>query len=264
MAATKGSRDLPALRAELDALLEDEATRIEARRRDVARTRDLLAVVARAGGSSGESAIEPLPLDLAPATVSQLLRECDGDVRNLVLVLDEGPALDEEAMRSAQARILAGNAYRTIYPAEGLELPTSLSWVRSWAAAGEVQRLLPSVTTEFAVFGGDAVVTVARWGDITSGYAISRHPFVITLFTEYFEELWSKAQPMAVAFGEHKDDEGLLELLALGLKDEAVARLLGLGLRTVRRRIAALMALHGVGTRYQLGLAIGSARPDSR
>jgi DNA-binding NarL/FixJ family response regulator len=69
---------------------------------------------------------------------------------------------------------------------------------------------------------------------------------------------------MSVATGDHKDDARLLELLALGIKDEAIARLLGLGLRTVRRRIAGLMALHGVDTRYQLGLAIGSGRPDSR
>lgn len=114
------------------------------------------------------------------------------------------------------------------------------------------------------MFGDDAVVTIARWNDLTSGYSISRNPLVIALFSAYFDELWAKAQPMSVAIGEHKDDERLLELLALGLKDEAIARLLGLGLRTVRRRIAALMAVHGVDTRYQLGRAIGSGRPDSR
>ena len=46
----------------------------------------------------------------------------------------------------------------------------------------------------------------------------------------------------------------------MGLKDEAIARFLGLGLRTVRRRIAALMSLHGVDTRFQLGAALASTR----
>jgi len=250
-------------RVELEAIFEEEAAQLELRRRELARARDLLGTLNLFGGR-GESALEHLPLELAAGTVSQLLREAQGEMRNLVLVLDEGPALDEEAIRQAQARILAGHRHRTIYPAHSLDLPASVQWVRSWAAAGEDQRLLPSVQTEFAVFGQDAVVSVSRWGDLSSGYAISRHPLVVAVFSAYFDALWSQAQPMSVATGDHKDDARLLELLALGIKDEAIARLLGLGLRTVRRRIAGLMALHGVGTRYQLGLAIGSGRLDSR
>ena len=45
-------------------------------------------------------------------------------------------------------------------------------------------------------------------------------------------------------------------MLGAGLKDEAIARYLGCSLRTVRRRIAALMDRHGADTRFQLGLAV--------
>ena len=48
-------------------------------------------------------------------------------------------------------------------------------------------------------------------------------------------------------------DPKLVELLELGLKDEAIARYLGVSLRTVRRRVAHLMAVNGVDTRFQLG-----------
>jgi hypothetical protein len=41
--------------------------------------------------------------------------------------------------------------------------------------------------------------------------------------------------------------------LTSGLKDEAAARYLGLSLRTVRRRIAALMDRTGANTRFQAG-----------
>ena len=44
-----------------------------------------------------------------------------------------------------------------------------------------------------------------------------------------------------------------MRLLGLGLKDESIARYLGCSLRTVRRRVAALMDRHGVQTRFQLG-----------
>ncbi|MFI6494765.1 hypothetical protein [Streptomyces sp. NPDC050564] len=49
----------------------------------------------------------------------------------------------------------------------------------------------------------------------------------------------------------------LLHLLTSGLKDEAAARHLGLSLRTVRRRIAALMDRTGANTRFQAGYLLG-------
>jgi DNA-binding NarL/FixJ family response regulator len=50
------------------------------------------------------------------------------------------------------------------------------------------------------------------------------------------------------------EDAHLLALMAAGLKDEVVARRLGLSLRTVRRRIANLMDELGADTRFQAGL----------
>ena len=45
-----------------------------------------------------------------------------------------------------------------------------------------------------------------------------------------------------------------------GLKDEAIARLLGISLRTVRRRVASLMDDHQVSTRFQLALRLAERR----
>jgi DNA-binding NarL/FixJ family response regulator len=47
----------------------------------------------------------------------------------------------------------------------------------------------------------------------------------------------------------------LLGLLVAGLKDETIARQLGVSLRTVQRRIAALMHELGARTRFQAGVA---------
>jgi DNA-binding NarL/FixJ family response regulator len=59
---------------------------------------------------------------------------------------------------------------------------------------------------------------------------------------------------------EGNGDPKLVELLELGLKDEAIARYLGVSLRTVRRRVAHLMAVNGVDTRFQLGWALARRR----
>jgi DNA-binding NarL/FixJ family response regulator len=43
-------------------------------------------------------------------------------------------------------------------------------------------------------------------------------------------------------------------MLAAGAKDEQIARALGVSLRTVRRRVAALLADLGVRSRFQAGV----------
>ena len=45
----------------------------------------------------------------------------------------------------------------------------------------------------------------------------------------------------------------MLDLLQMGMKDESIARQLGVSLRTVRRRIADLMDDLGASTRFQAG-----------
>jgi len=49
-------------------------------------------------------------------------------------------------------------------------------------------------------------------------------------------------------------DDRLLSLLATGLKDEAIARQLGVSLRTVHRRTSGLSESLGARTRFQAGV----------
>jgi DNA-binding NarL/FixJ family response regulator len=73
-----------------------------------------------------------------------------------------------------------------------------------------------------------------------------------------FDYAWDLAQPMPGARRDISQDRQLLILLASGFKDEAIARYLGWGLRTVRRRVAKLMDDLGAQTRFQLGAAAQS------
>jgi DNA-binding NarL/FixJ family response regulator len=49
-------------------------------------------------------------------------------------------------------------------------------------------------------------------------------------------------------------DQQIVELLAVGMKDEAILRQLGISERTLRRRIAALLARLGATGRFQAGV----------
>ena len=81
---------------------------------------------------------------------------------------------------------------------------------------------------------------------------------IVQAFIQLFDRTFERALPIP-ADDESDVDAALLRLLAVGLKDEAIGRYLGCSLRTVRRRIAALMARHGAQTRFQLGAAVAAS-----
>ena len=94
-----------------------------------------------------------------------------------------------------------------------------------------------------------------EWGNAHADYVMVRDPMLIAAFTQLFDRAFDRALPVVPDDERDDDDLRLLRLLGLGLKDESIARYLGCSLRTVRRRVAGLMARHGVQTRFQLGLA---------
>lgn len=259
-----GSSSRAQARAELYAMVEVEEERLRQRRTEIDRVKELLLTVNSGAATAQGVAFEPIHPEHASAVISRLLRESVGVLRSLVLVPDDGPALEELTMRGYEERMKAGHEHRTLYPTSVLDSPSSVHWVQLWAGVGERQRLLPTIASEFAVFGTTAVVALARWGEPQAGYVVSRDPLIIDLHRAYFDQLWGRAHPLNVTRGEARSDERLLELLGMGLKDEAIARVMSLGLRTVRRRISALMTVHGVDNRYQLGLAIGRSDSTAR
>ncbi len=245
----------------LEQHLEREAARLDERRLELAAIAEALtAVAARADAGMTPRPVEPIPADLASSMVSRLLHETTGIIRSCVMVVDDGPALDEATMRDNRSRIRDGHVQRAIYPISALGTPHGLRWIQAWSAIGEEQRVVPDAATEFAVFGSEAVVSVAEWGDPSAGHVLSREPLVVAAFASYFDMVWARALPVPVGPEGHDRDDRLVQLLGMGLKDEAIARYLGVGLRTVRRRVSRLMSQHGVNTRFQLGSAIERAR----
>jgi len=251
--------DLEPLRL-IERFLAQEAMLVDDRRRALAAATEAVGLLrARVGSAPSTRPVEPVAEELVAGVVSRLLHETTGMTRSFVMAVDEGPALDDSAMRDNRERIAAGLVQRAIYPVAVLGTPSGLRWVQSWGAIGEEQRVVAGATTEFAVFDSAAVVALARWGEMSSGYVMSRERVVVDAFAAYFDLAWDHALPVPTAVEDAEADRRLVELLGRGLKDEAIARYLGIGLRTVRRRVARLMAVHGVETRFQLGAAVERA-----
>lgn len=239
----------------LSEAIDGEFAELERRRSALVEMRSaLLRLRAVVVDDDEQAGAEPIPSEHVAGQVERLLAHTDGLVRSSILTVEAGPGAAEPMVRGLQERLAAGERQRALYAAGVAETPTGKQWMREWAACGEEQRVARTVPSEFAVYGSYAVVVTSRWADPSSEYAIIHNPMLVSAFITLFDTTYAAAAPVHAS--EDPTDVQLLELLGLGLKDEAIARYLGWGLRTVRRRVARLMDAHGVDTRYQLGVAV--------
>jgi sugar-specific transcriptional regulator TrmB len=157
-----------------------------------------------------------------------------------------------------------GVHYRIIYSREALEWPGMLPHIERYVEAGEDARVLPEVPMKLDVVDqklGLVPLTLGDPGRVEGALLVHPSPLLETL-AFLFEAMWESAVPFHAALdsdGSATDERSeerthLLALMAAGMKDEVIARQLGVGLRTLHRRVAALMKELGADTRYQAGL----------
>jgi DNA-binding NarL/FixJ family response regulator len=93
------------------------------------------------------------------------------------------------------------------------------------------------------------------------GALVIRAPVIISALRGYFEMLWERATPLkgrrpaAPTGGLTPVQQTVLELMAEGLHDDAIARRAGISTTTVRRHIAAIIDRLGVSSRFAAGAA---------
>ncbi|MCX4915972.1 MULTISPECIES: helix-turn-helix transcriptional regulator [unclassified Streptomyces] len=93
-----------------------------------------------------------------------------------------------------------------------------------------------------------------------------RHPGLVRYLTRVFEQLWRRATPLREEVTYESTPDGITgvqrsiaKLLIEGHVDEAIARRLGMNVRTCRAHIAKLAASLGSGSRAQLGFLIAQS-----
>jgi DNA-binding CsgD family transcriptional regulator len=155
-----------------------------------------------------------------------------------------------------ESQLRDGRPLRGLYPADVVDDPPRLAYVRRWARAGEEVRLMSHALPPMAVFGTEAAMVSSTWGGGVPGHLLVRAPALVALVRELFDQYWERATPLVTRDPAEPSDERsqILELLMLGTKDESIARQLGVSLRTVRRRVADLMDELGASTRFQAGM----------
>lgn len=152
-----------------------------------------------------------------------------------------------------------GRASRAIYPYRAWSEARATLELR--VSVGEQIRLLPELPTRMFIIGATHAVLPEPLGFADEPRSLVRQPGLVHALSLWFEALWERASPLP-DLGDLADGRAeppqlngfLLSELARGSKDEEIARTLGISLRTVRRRVAAMMTELGVDSRFQAGV----------
>ena len=243
----------------LERLLDREDHRLDSRRTELGEVRDAIRALTHDLANSPvvhHADLEVVPAEHAEDVIGVLLDEA-GQVllRNSTMTVDYGPGVSEDRIKDAQRRMEEGMRMVTIYPLSVLDTAAGRRWIGAWAEAGEEQRFVAEPPSEFLILGDSAVIACSQWCVPDSDYVVIREPMLVGAFIALHERTYASAVPLGREGGQDVDAR-LIDLMSLGLKDESIARTLGSSLRTVRRRIAALMDEQGVDTRFQLGAAL--------
>lgn len=247
----------------VERLLEREVKRMDNRRDELREARDDLRSLlhqAPIAPMSQRADIEAVPAEMASAVAVELIEELGGRgmLRYVASAYEFGRGLEDERVRDLQTRMGREITSRAVYPLSVLDDPAGRRWIEVHAETGEEQRFLADPPGDFVIIGSLAVLANAQWNAPGSDSVVLRDPMLIHAFTALYDTTYSIAVPLRSSREQVADNDRLVDLMGLGLKDEAIARTLGTSLRTVRRRIAGLMDEYGVDTRFQLGAALNA------
>lgn len=205
------------------------------------------------------TAVQPLDGELSAGgsavhLLRDMLRNSEGDMLWLRPDTWSIRPREEAVNKFLAAEIAGGRRSRAIYPVRALAVDTEA--LRARARAGEEVRVISDVPTRMFILGDSHAVMPEPLGLLDDPRIHVRQRSLVTALTYWFEELWDRARPVpGIETAEPRPDlrRFMLEQLMAGATDEVIARKLGIGLRTVRRRIATLMVDAGADTRFQLG-----------
>ncbi|MGW3985205.1 helix-turn-helix domain-containing protein [Streptomyces mirabilis] len=206
-------------------------------------------------------------------TVNRRVEELTRSVSTHLWVLDKPPYLEwangqpdtnETEMAVTLAWINRGVEVRSVYCPESMERPGRFDTVIRLAALGEQSRLLPSLPFKLRIMDR-RVALVPLVGGVYDSLAVVHSSGLLDALIELFEAYWARSEPITATRapqrqdrpgedGPSEEDMLLLRMLKAGLKDQAIARQLGISARTATRRIATVMTSLGASTRFQAGV----------
>lgn len=261
-------------------LLAPAEREIEQRRREIETTRQRLAAFQFAyeqakftSGSVGGGVQRLTDLDEVRAVITEL---ADGATEE-ILTSQPGGARKDDVLKESLARterVLArGVRMRTLYQHTAQFSTVTVEYVDHVSRLGAEIRTLGDGFMRMLAFDQTAAVIAMR--DSDAGCMLLRDPSLVDFAIGAFERAWTSATPFPENYSQERvlaisEDMKLsiVRLLVQGLEDRAIARRMGMSLRTCQRHVSDIMDKLGARSRlhagfliHELGLDLGPGGP---
>lgn len=171
----------------------------------------------------------------------------------------------QEDLIHTQELLRRGVRIRTLYQHTARASMATRAYAKRVNDAGGEVRTAEELTERLIIYDRRiAFVPKERRGQEAPGAAVVTDPTLVAYLCRSFEAAWQVGQPFPepdrVEDSQQVGSElraSILRLMGMGLKDEVIARRLGMATRTCRRYISTLMDELGASSRFQAGLLVG-------
>ncbi|WBO64884.1 helix-turn-helix transcriptional regulator [Streptomyces camelliae] len=191
--------------------------------------------------------------------VISLIEQASAECEHEMITCQPGGGRPTEELEQAVARDTAlldrGVRMRTLYQHPARRHAPTQAYVERVVSAGAEVRTLTDLLGRMIVF--DRRIAFLPHHQRRGGAVVLRSPAAVAFLCGAFDRAWDLAVPFGAP--EHApvavDDlrQVILRLLSQGLKDEVIARRLGISLRTCRKHIADLFQELDAESRFQAG-----------
>ncbi|MFF2325843.1 MULTISPECIES: LuxR C-terminal-related transcriptional regulator [unclassified Streptomyces] len=204
-----------------------------------------------------------------PETVRLLLSEAAANCSHEVVCMQPGSGWPAEQMGDARTRDLQmlgrDVRMRVLYQhAARFDLPTR-EYAGQLIDSGAEIRTAGALFGNIVIFDRTAAYIPASGED--GGAVVVQERSIIDFLYSCFEHVWATAKEfdtrkveIDVIGGEMKKE--IVKMLISGAKDEAIARRLGVSVRTCRKHIGQVMQMFGATSRFQFGYLVKEANLD--
>ncbi|SEG92149.1 regulatory protein, luxR family [Actinacidiphila yanglinensis] len=197
------------------------------------------------------------------ARYGQLLEATSAEVLHLA----KPPYVTVPDVPGKQPAVAPGVRMRSVYDTEGFTDAQSLSTALRGVAQGGRLRLADRLPVKLVVFDRKAALLPVLGDRPANGSLVVHSPALVQALAALFESVWERAAPLApdgraglsAAEGgapppPDRRTREILHLMAGGMKDETIARLLHVSRRTVQKHVSEAGAALGARTRFQIAL----------
>ncbi|MEV4535871.1 helix-turn-helix transcriptional regulator [Asanoa sp. NPDC049518] len=202
--------------------------------------------------------------DEVPARYRQLLTESSFEVLHLA----KPPYVTGASASAGALGVKPGVRMRSVYETDGFADAVSLMTALRGTGQGGKLRLTSQIPLKLVIFDRAAAL-LPIWDDRpSSGSLVVHSSALVTALVALFESVWERAEPVTLTKRHDLSDADdalptsgrdlrtreILRMMAVGMKDETIARILNISRRTVQQHISDAGSLLGARTRFQIAV----------